>query len=311
MSGAYGRRSAELKRAVSVSLGSPDRDKSVVVDFDGQQIRLERIGTGGDAEQARRLFAQLDGQVDALSVGGIDLYVRLDQRDYPVRSALRLVQDVYRTPVVDGRLLKYVLERQVFRRAAPALGGLPRFENGFIPLGVDRMGLIEAVSSVSGRVVMGDLMFMLGVPIPIVGLDRFRRLVRLLMPLMGYLPMTVLYPPGSRDEATHPKHARHWLAADLIAGDMHYILKYAPPDLPGRVVVTNTTTQENLEMLRARGVRTVITTTPRYEGRSFGVNAMEAVLTAYAGLGRPLTPRELERAVEELDLRPEVLRLDG
>ena len=103
-----------MKRAVSVSLGSSTRDKKVIVTLKGEQISVERIGTNGDAAKSRRLFAELDGQVDALGVGGVDLYLRLGQREYPLHAALKLVQDVRQTPVVDGRGLKYTLERRVF-----------------------------------------------------------------------------------------------------------------------------------------------------------------------------------------------------
>jgi hypothetical protein len=54
----------------------------------------------------------------------------------------------------------------------------------------------------------------------------------------------------------------------------------------------------------------VITTTPRYEDRSFGTNMMEAVLTAYAGKGRPLNDDELNQIIDELDLRPTIMVLD-
>jgi hypothetical protein len=54
----------------------------------------------------------------------------------------------------------------------------------------------------------------------------------------------------------------------------------------------------------------VITTTPRYDGRSFGTNMMEAALTAYAGAGRVLTDAELNDLIDELDLRPSVARLN-
>jgi hypothetical protein len=50
----------------------------------------------------------------------------------------------------------------------------------------------------------------------------------------------------------------------------------------------------------------VITTTPRYEGRSFGTNLTEAMLTAYAGKRRPLSDQELNLLIDELDLRPTV-----
>jgi hypothetical protein len=81
---------------------------------------------------------------------------------------------------------------------------------------------------------------------------------------------------------------------------------YLPQDWAGKVVITNPTTADNVEFLRARGVRLMITTTPRYEGRSFGTNMMEAALTAYAGKGRPLVNDELNGLIDELDLRPSV-----
>jgi hypothetical protein len=53
----------------------------------------------------------------------------------------------------------------------------------------------------------------------------------------------------------------------------------------------------------------VITTTPRYEGRSFGTNMMEAAVTAFAGKHRNLTDGELNTLIDELALRPTVIRL--
>jgi hypothetical protein len=301
----------DMKRAVSVSLGSPKRDKKVTIDFNGVSISVERIGTGGDAQLARRTFTQLDGQVDALSVGGIDMYVHLEGRDYPVRAALKLVQDVRQTPLVDGRMLKYALEGRLFERAKPLLGGKPHFRRAFVPFGTDRVGLISAVSRVADEVLIGDLMFMFGLPYAVRGLDSFKRLARLLLPLAGYLPITMLYPPGAREDKPTPKFENYWRSADLIAGDMHYIYKYASQDLDGKFIVTNTTTPENIEMLRQRGVHQVLTTTPRYEGRSFGVNMMEAALTAYAGKGRPLSITELDGLIDELELRPTLQTLNN
>jgi len=298
-----------MKRAVSVSLGSSARDKRVVVRFKGEPIRVERIGTDGDVPKAQRLFAELDGVVDALGVGGVDLYLRLGEREYPLHAALKLVQDVHRTPVVDGRGLKHTLERRVFELAAPALGGQPHFRRAFVPVAVDRLGLAEAAADVSDEVVIGDLMIALGIPIPVRGIDAYRKLARLLFPIVSYFPMSMLF-YGSGGAEAEPKYQRYWQEADLIAGDFLFMRKYLPADLTGKTVVTNTTTAENIELLRARGVRQVITTTPRYEGRSFGTNLLEAALTAYAGQGRPLSDAELNVLIDELDLRPSVQQVN-
>ena len=298
-----------MKRAVSVSLGSSTRDKQVVVHLKGEPINVQRIGTDGDAERARRLFAELDGQVDALGVGGVDLYLRLRQREYPLHAALKLVADVHRTPVVDGRGLKHTLERRVFELARPALGELPHFQAAFVPVAVDRLGLAHAVTDVADKVVIGDLMVALGIPIPVRGIDNYYRLARLLFPVVSHFPMSMLF-YGSGDDKPQPKYHRYWREADLIAGDFLFMRKYMPDDLRGKTVITNTTTPENVALLRARGVRQVITTTPRYDGRSFGTNLMEATLTAYAGKGRALSDAELNALIDQLDLRPGVEHLN-
>jgi hypothetical protein len=295
-----------MKHAVSVSLGNPARDKRVEVEFAGKKILVERIGTAGDAQEARSLFSALDGMVDALGMGGIDMYVRVGKREYPIRAGLKLIQDVRQTPVVDGRVLKYVLERRVFELAGDTLGDLPRFHTAFMPFSIDRIGLAEAISTIADDVIFGDLMFALGIPIPVRGLPSLYRWARVLLPIVGFLPLSAILPPGTKGEERKPKHLRFWQEADLIVGDMHYLYTYAPENLRGKWVITNTTTPENIELLRERGVRRVITTTPRYGGRSFGVNMMEAALTAYAGKGRPLTAAELGVLIDELDLRPNV-----
>ncbi len=299
-----------MKRAVSVSLGSSARDKKVVISLKGEQIVAERIGTDGDVQKARRLFAELDGKVDALGVGGVDLYLRLEGREYPLRAALKLVQDVHHTPVVDGRGLKHTLERRVFELVAPMLGERPHFRRAFVPVAVDRIGLATAVTEVADEVIIGDLMIALGIPIPIRGLPAYRRLARILLPIVSYFPMSLLF-YGSGGESSSPRYRSYFANADLLAGDFMFMKKYLPEDLAGKTVVTNTTTEQNVALLRERGVHLMITTTPRYEGRSFGTNMMEAVLTAYAGKGRPLSDDELNALIDELELRPSVQILNG
>jgi len=299
-----------MKHAVSISLGSSSRNKKVTVSLNGQEICIERIGTGGNARKARQLFTELDGQVDVMSMGGMDMYVHLDGRDYPIHSAISLIKDVHQTPVVDGRMLKYVLERQVFDKAAKKLGEELHFQSAIIPTAIDRMGLAQAVSKISDNLIIGDLMFTLGIPYPVWGINRFKTLAHILLPVVGFLPLSMIVPPGTKDESPSPKHTRFWDEADLIAGDLHYIRRYSPFDLKGKTVVTNTTTPENIDMLKERGVKRVITTTPRYDGRSFGVNMMEAVLTAYSGKNRQLSMDELEILVKDLDLQPYIEELN-
>jgi hypothetical protein len=296
-----------MKRAVSISLGSSKRDKSVTVNLNGVEILVERIGTDGDLEKARQMYLDLDGKVDAFGVGGVDLYLRLDEREYPLHAALKLVAGVKQTPLCDGRGLKHTLERRVFELVKPQLGDV-RFKQAFIPVAADRLGLAEAVSSVSERSVFGDLMVALGVPLPIYGIRNFKRVARVMLPIVSHFPMSMIF-YGSDGAEHEPKYAKYFEESDLLAGDFLFMRKYMPKDVSGKTIVTNTTTEENIALLKERGAKTVITTTPRFDGRSFGTNMNEAMLTAYAGKGRRLSDDELNELIDTLGIKPTVLQL--
>ena len=70
-------------------------------------------------------------------MGGVDLYLRLGTREYPLHAALRLVENVRHTPVVDGRGLKHTLERRVSELAEPELGCRPRLRHALVLVSVD------------------------------------------------------------------------------------------------------------------------------------------------------------------------------
>lgn len=298
-----------MKRAVSVSLGSSQRDKKVEVELLGERVSIERQGTDGDIEKATARFTELDGKIDALGVGGIDLWVEIEGRKYPLYAAHKLIKNVKQTPVVDGGGLKNTLERHVVNALVSELG--PEYASGRVLLtaAVDRFGMAMAFFEKDYEVVCADLMFALGIPIPIRTLNQLRWMARLLMPVAGRLPISMIYPTGEKQDEIIPKYQKWYEWANVIAGDCHYIKRHMPDDLSGKVIVTNTTTLKDLEMFRERGVRTVVTTTPQLEGRSFGTNMMEAALTAAAGKGRPLTHSELNELLQQLELKPTVHRL--
>src|SRR3990170_7175220 len=81
-----------MKRAVSISIGSSKRNKSVEVVLLGERVIIERIGTDGDMEKAAQLYKDLDGKVDAFGVGGADLGLRVDQKWYPLYSVQPMVR---------------------------------------------------------------------------------------------------------------------------------------------------------------------------------------------------------------------------
>lgn len=299
-----------MKRAVSISLGSSQRNKAVVVKLLGEEVSIERIGADGDEAKARQMFAELDGQVDALGVGGIDLGVHTPWKLYPLHSALKLVQDVKRTPYVDGSGLKETLERRVMQVVEERIGAELQPKTAFLVAGITRYGMTESFIQAGYACVFGDLMFGLDIPLPIRGLSTVNRLARVLMPIVGRMPLSMLYPTGQKQEVVIPKYHAQYQGNTITAGDFLYVKQHMPDDMRGKVIVTNTTTESDVAFLKTRGVRYLITTTPLLDGRTFGTNMMEAALIAASGKGRRLTEAELNEMIEQLGFQPTLQKLN-
>lgn len=298
-----------MKRIVSVSLGSSRRDHTARVEVLGEEVVIERVGTDGDIDRAVALIRSLDGEVDAFGMGGIDLYVHAGGRRYTFRDARRIAAAAVRSPIVDGSGLKHTLERRV---VAHVDGGvLPlRGKKVLMVSSVDRFGMAEAVTAAGAEVVHGDLMFGLGLPLALRSMRSLARVARVLLPLVTRLPFHWLYPTGEKQDRREVKFTRWFEWADVIAGDFLYIGRHMPDRLPGRTVLTNTVTPADVELLRARGISTLITTTPNLGGRSFGTNLMEGLVVAAAGR-KPgeMTPVDYEAWLDKIDFKPRIEQL--
>jgi hypothetical protein len=152
----------------------------------------------------------------------------------------------------------------------------------------------------------GDLMFGLDVPIALHSAGQLKTLAGILMPIVGRVPFAWVYPTGEKQEHRVPKFQKFYQAATITAGDCHYIKRHMPDDMQGKVIVTNTTTPEDVALFKQCGVKYLVTTTPVLEGRSFGTNMMEAALVAVSGKGRALTHDEYTDMLTKLKFEPQL-----
>ncbi len=298
-----------MKRIVSVSLGSSSRDHKVTAEFCGEQFEIERRGTDGDAKKAIELIKELDGKVDAFGMGGISLYLYgRNNRKYTLKSALPLLKTAQKTPMVDGSGLKNIQEANVVRYLKTDLGLPLEKMKVFLVCGMERLGLAETFPEMGCQMVYGDIMFALGLPIPIRSIKTLHRAAALLMPVIRMLPLKMLYPSGKSQEEIEPKFIRYYDEADIIAGDFLYIKKHLPMFIKDKIIVTNTVTAKDVDLLRERGARMLVTTTPELGGRSFGTNVMEAVIVALIGK-RPdeITVEDYQSILKDEAFKPRVV----
>jgi len=300
-----------MKKIVSVSLGSSTRDHHAVVNLLGEDFDISRIGTDGKLDEAIKKVQELDGHVDAIGLGGIDVYLYAGKHRYALRDGLRLLQAAKTTPVVDGSGLKNTLEREAVRYMQEDLGIELKGKHVLMVSALDRFGMAQALVDAGADVLFGDFIFALDLDKPVKGLREFEEMAEKYLPDACKLPFQFFYPTGKKQEKPpEPKYPQYYQDADIIAGDFHFMRQFMPDDLSGKIVLTNTVTEKDVEELRKRGVATLITTTPDFQGRSFGTNVVEAALLALLGKKwDDVTPGDYERVLHELHLRPRVVEL--
>lgn len=300
-----------MKRVVSVSLGSSKRNKSSTVELLGEQFCIERVGVDGDLDAFAAKFRELDGNVDALGIGGADLYLWIGGQRYTFRQIQKLVSGATQTPVVDGSGLKNTLEAKLIHTLAE--NGTVDFKNSrcFLTMAVDRFGMAQALSEVCPNVVYGDAMFGLGLPVRLRSYRAVSFIGKIALPIITRLPFKWFYPTGEKQEQRKPKFEWAFNEAEVICGDWHYIRRHCPDKLDGKTIITNTLRKADIDFLKTAGAKQAITSTPNVGGESFGTNVMEGVLVAILGK-RPehLTRSDYEEALERLEWRPNIIPLN-
>jgi hypothetical protein len=301
-----------MKTVVSVSLGSSTRDHRAQVTLLGEAFDISRVGTDGKLDAAIAKVKALDGNVDAIGLGGIDVYLYAGKHRYALRDGLRLLEAAKTTPAVDGSGLKNTLEREAVAFMQEELGIDLRAKHVLMVSALDRFGMAQALVDAGADVLFGDFIFALDLDKPVRGLHEFEELAEKYLPDACKLPFQFFYPTGKKqDKPPEPKYPQYYREAEIIAGDFHFMRQFMPDRLEGKIVLTNTVTPANVDELRDRGVKLLVTTTPDFDGRSFGTNVIEAALVALLGKKwSEVTADDYERVLARLHLQPRAVHLN-
>ncbi len=189
-----------MKTVVSVSLGSSSRDHRAQVELLGEQFDISREGMDGSLDRALKRLRELDGTVDAIGLGGIDVYLYAGTQRFALRDGLRLLNAVKTTPVVDGSGLKNTLEREAVEYLQRELGLPLRGKRVLMVSALDRFGMAQALVAAGADMIFGDFIFALDLDRPVRGLDEFEEMARKYLPDACKLPFQFFYPTGKKQD---------------------------------------------------------------------------------------------------------------
>lgn len=295
-----------MKTIVSISLGSSKRNHKVELEILGEKVVIERIGTDGDFLKMSNFIKQLDGQVDSIGLGGINLYLFANNKRYLIKDGLKLKNLIKKSFVSDGSLIKSIWEKKVVYSLF-GKGIITDKTKSLVVSAVDRYSISEALTKIGCPIIFGDFLFALGIPLPLKTLRSVDLLASLLLPILTKLPISFLYPLGEKQDESKPMFTKYFDWADLIAGDFHFIKRYSPHDLNDKIILTNTVTHDDRDLLISRGVKILITTTPEWEGRSFGTNVIEGIMLSFLGKSADkVNEKEVEEFLDKISFKERI-----
>jgi len=310
-----------MKHVVSVSLGSSKRDKRVEIELGGEKVLVERIGTDGNPDLMKEKFRELDGKVDFFSIGAVPLRVHVNGRDYKIPVVKKITSNI-KTKIVDGKILKQTLEWKIAEFIENNSKIMLKGKKGYMPSAVDRWFMADSLEKAGVKMRYGDFASGLHVPIYLPSLKWVNFIAPIILSaILKRKDFRDLYPTGARQDKFKESNIKHLNNADIIAGDFLYIKENMPKNPKGKIIITNTTTADDVKELKKRGISYLITTTPHYDGRSFGTNAITAALYAVAyGRNKDLDliiqefPSAgnylIKKYAEDFNIKPEIKKLN-
>ena len=227
-----------------------------------QEIEILRVGCGSNPQIARELISDYDGRVSAIALEGLPARLELGTQYRLHAEGDKLPGVALKTPVVDGRGIRAGLERWGVILADRAEPGVFSQKRVLMTPGLNHAGMAQALGRHSSTIRYADPVLYFALPhFPGVG-SKFT-LAQAAGPTLDQLkeaPFRRITPQPGDPGTSRNADPFHW--ADIIAGDIGAIRRYAPQKLQHKTIVVEWATEEDLQDLSRRGAAIAITIMP-------------------------------------------------
>ncbi|MCB8992102.1 MAG: serine carboxypeptidase [Ardenticatenaceae bacterium] len=271
-----------MKKVLRIHLNEDEATE--VVHFLGQDIEIRSIGCHGDSGLVQRLIVEYDGQADAIALDGMPDVLELGAARVSHVVGETLASYANETPVVNGRTIRAGLERWGVILADRSQPGIFAQKRILMVPGVGHNGLAQALSRRSATIRYADPVVYFALP-HFPGVGSRMTLEQAAAPTLEQLKdapfRRIKTQPGN---AGTPRAADPFQWADVLAGDIGAIRRYAPAELKRKTIVVESANEDDLADLRQRGAAILVTMMPSLNGAGslgqWNAAVIEAILVA-------------------------------
>ncbi|MCP5101029.1 MAG: serine carboxypeptidase [Chloroflexi bacterium] len=271
-----------MKKVLIIHLN--DDKKTETVTFLNQDVQIEYIGCGGDSEKAAAIIREYDGQVDAIGLDGYPEKLELGRAKRNHERGAKLKGVAGETAVVDGHGIRAGLERWGVILADRAEPGIFSQKHILMTPGVNHKGLAHALGRHSTSIRYADPVIYFALP-NFPGVGARMTLDQAAPPTLEQLkiaPFRRITPQSGEPNIERSDAPFKW--ADVIAGDIGAIRRYAPDTLKRKTVVVDFASPTDIADMQKRGVSILVTLMPSLDKNDklgkWSAAVIEAVLVA-------------------------------
>lgn len=273
----------------------------------GKTVEIRHLGCDADPTLMAEQIRQLDGTVDAIALEGVSGRLKLGSETMEHGAGAPLLHLAETTPVVDGSGIRAAMERWAVRLAADAEPGIWSRKRVLMVPGLNHNGLAQALSQYTEELRYADPVVYFGLPAAstIVGTEALRATAGITLAQLRNVSFRRIFPAAGKARQPRPAGPFRW--ADVLAGDIGAIRRYAPSRLKGKVVICECVTEEDVADLTARGAYMVVTTIPPLgeELSRLDAGTFEACLAALREApDAPLTENTYLNLMADLEWQP-------
>ncbi len=298
-----------MKHILLIHLG--DGESIETVSFLDQTLTIKRLGCHGDADRARAWIAAHDGQVDAIGLEGMPAQLSLGGVSHPHSIGYSLPMAATSTPVVDGSGVRGGLERWGVILADRAQPGIFAQKRILVVPGLNHGGMTQALYRHTHSLRYADPLVYFALPdLPGVGSRRtLDQAATLTLEQLKDAQFRRIFPQAGSPGTLRAVAPFEW--ADVIAGDIGAIRRYAPAKLKHKTIVVEHATEDDVLDLQQRGAAIVVTLMPALGNKGelgrWSAAAIEAVLVALrVDQSLPLDENTYLDLIADIDWTPHV-----
>jgi predicted amino acid dehydrogenase len=249
------------KRILHIHLRK-DEPSTATVSFLGETFEIHSVGSGGDIDEIVRLIEEgdADPKVDAIALDGPAGLLQLGHDKIRHIHADRLEAASQSTPLVNGRGVRGAFERWAIRLVNEIEPGIFTRKHVLLTPGLNHKGLADGMGAFTENRRWAEPVIYYNLPSAATGELAMERLSQRILEVTHDKPFRRVFPQAGFPGTERNSSAFDW--AQILAGDVPAIRRYAPRNLTGKTVVAEYARQEDMDDLRQRGLSTLITTMP-------------------------------------------------